>query len=179
MKAMTSLLLCISLCLIALDLQSQNETVIELTVDKSLSIEGSISNGVEIPLAWASSSQVACFPATRFNEFKGNHVFYRVHLPPNSQLKISITPTDNKRINLYAVRMGVDDTNIPPDIHSVGSCEASYPIYAGKPNYNKKAKAQSVEFMSIRNPYSILIGVAGAENVLSGSFDLDIEMISM
>jgi len=157
---------------------AQNVTVHELTVNQVLSLEADLSEGQTIPLAWASSSQVACFPATRFNEYKGNHVFYRVDLPAQSQITITVDPKNNKRINLYALRMGVDDRMTPPEIQVVGSCEASYPIYAGTPNYQERAKAQSVEFMSIRNPYSILIGVAGAENVLSGAYDLNIEITS-
>lgn len=157
---------------------AQNTTVHDLTVNQVLSLEADLSEGQTIPLEWASSSQVACFPATRFNEYKGNHVFYRVDLPAQSQITITVDPKNNKRINLYALRMGVDDRMTPPEIQVVGSCEASYPIYAGTPNYQERAKAQSVEFMSIRNPYSILIGVAGAENVLSGSYDLNIEITS-
>jgi len=175
---MKTIIIFLIISLSALQMTAQNPVVTDLTVDQILNVEADLSEGQVIPLEWASSSQVACFPATRFNEFKGHHVFYRVDLPAQSQMKITVDPVDNERINVYAIRMGVDDRNVPPEIHSVGSCEASYPIYAGTPNYNERAKAQSVEFMSIRNPYSILIGVAGAENVLSGSYNLSIEITS-
>ncbi len=175
---MKTIRLFIILTISSWQMTAQDLKVHDLVVDQVLNLDADLSEGQTIPLTWASSSQVACFPATRFNEFKGNHVFYRVDLPAQSQMTITVKPNNNKRINLYAMRMGVEDRMTPPDIQVVGACEASYPIYAGTPNYQTRAKAQSVEFMSIRNPYSILIGVAGAENVLSGSYDLNIEISS-
>ena len=43
--------------------------------------------------------------------------------------------------------------------------------------YTKNNKAQSVEFDSIRKSYTIVIGVAGAVDVLDGEFDLQIDIV--
>lgn len=157
--------------------QDTTQPVIDLEVAPLVSVSGDLRVGHQIPLGWAANSSVACFPATRFIEYRGNHVFYRIILPPYSIMKIKLSPKDSKnRINLYALRLGMGSEVLPPDIDRAVSCEASYPIWAGSPNPLSPAEPQSVEYLSIRNPYSILIGVAGAEKVQKGEFDLEIEI---
>lgn len=101
-------------------------------------ITGNIKDGQKINLRWAESSSVACFPGTRFEMFNGNNVFYRVTLPAASSMKITLTPSDGKIINLYALRQGAKDQAVPPNVTSAISCEASYPIYA---NVSKDEKS--------------------------------------
>ena len=152
-------------------------TVIDLEANSKIIQNGNLNTGFSIPLKWAENSSVACFPGTRFNEYMGNHILYRVQMPAAAKINIQVTPKNKKhRINLYALRLGADNMSTPPNITSAISCEASYPIYAGKPNYNKAAKPQSVEYISINKPYTILIGVAGAEGVTEGDFELEILM---
>lgn len=155
---------------------SNTPEVIDLDFQPTIIQEGNLNTGFLMPLDWAQSSQVACFPGTRFTEFRGNHLLYRVQLPAAANVKITVTPKSKKhRINLYALRLGANNYDSPPDIARAISCEASYPLYAGKPNLKAPAKPQSVEYMSIRKPYNILIGVAGAEGVTEGDFELKIE----
>ena len=153
-------------------------TDIELTGNTTV-LNGNLETGATMPLRWAESSQVACFPGTRFIEFQGNHVLYRMVMPPYSELKITVTPKDKKnRINVYALRLGENNYDLPPDISRAISCEASYPLYAGNPNLRAPAKPQSVEYISVNKSYNIVIGVAGAKDVLSGEFELKIELQS-
>jgi len=150
--------------------------VIDLDYQANISVDGNLSQGFLMPLQWAASSQIACFPATRFFEYKGNHILYRVQMPANANMKVTVTPKSKKdRINLYALRLGANNYDAPPQIFSAISCEASYPIYAGKPNIKAPAKPQSLDYMSIRKPYNILIGVAGAKGLTAGDFELHIE----
>lgn len=145
----------------------------------NISMVGDLKDGKPMPLEWAQNSAVACFPGTRFFEFQGNHVLYRVDMPKASDMKITVTALDKKdRINLYALRLPEGDTSTPPDIARSISCESAYQLYAGKPNLNKANKAKSVEYMSIHRPYSILIGVAGSKDVLEGQFELKVETVS-
>lgn len=143
-------------------------------------ISGNIKDGQKINLRWAESSQVACFPGTRFEMFNGNNVFYRVTLPAASSMKITVTPSDGKAINLYALRQGLKDQVVPPNVTSAISCEASYPIYANvsktKRVTNKDDGTRKVEYISVNSAYSILIGVAGAEGLTDGDFKLKIEI---
>ncbi len=151
---------------------------IELTGGTTL-VTGNLDRGAPMPLRWAESSQVACFPGTRFNEFQGNHVLYRMVMPPYSELKITVTPKDKKkRTNVYALRLGENNYDLPPNIVRAISCEAAYPIYAGTPNYRAPAKPKSVEYISINKGYNIVIGVAGAERVIAGEYELKIEIQS-
>ncbi|MGD9590283.1 MAG: hypothetical protein AB7Q37_11900 [Pyrinomonadaceae bacterium] len=143
-------------------------------------ITGNISSGQKIPLRWAESSQVACFPGTRFEMFNGNHVLYRVGLPAASKMKITLTPKGGSKLSLYALRQGARpaDHAVPPNVRSAISCEASYPLYAnvggGRRVTNKDDGTRSVEYISVNAPYSILIGVAGAEGATEGQYSLKI-----
>lgn len=144
-------------------------------------ITGNISKGTIIPMKWAESSSVALVPGTRFEQFNGNQVFYRITLPAASKINIKMKPQDGKKINLYALRQSAQgEQQIPPNVTSAISSEASYPIYAnlggGKRVQNQDKGYREVEFMSVNRPYSILIGVAGAEGETEGDFVLRIEI---
>ncbi len=144
-------------------------------------VKGNLSDGVKIlNLRWAESSQVACFPGTRFEMFNGNHVFYRMTMPAASTMKITVVPEDGKTINLYALRQGMRQQQVPPDVTRAISCEASYPIYANVSKSrrvtNKDDGTRKVEYTSVGSPYSILIGIAGAEGLTEGDFTLKVEI---
>ena len=143
-------------------------------------IEGNIKAGKTIPLTWAERSSVACFPGTRFEMFNGNHVLYRVAMPAASRLTIALIPKDGKLINLYALRQGANEAAAPPAISSAISCEAKYPIYAnvggGRRVTNKDDRTRKIEFISVGSPYSILIGVAGANGLTEGDFTLGVKV---
>ena len=180
-SSLFSLLLLLCLSFLSLPALAQDETqvqIISCAKGETVQIAGDLSAGQQIPIDWAASSQVACFPATRFVEFQGNHVFYRVELPRYSKIIITVQPEGRKRINLYGIRQGVNASMqaVPPHVSVAGSCEAGYPIYAGNPNLSKGGDSQSIEFMAINNPYSILIGVAGAREVLDGGFTLQVQI---
>jgi len=146
-------------------------------------VAGNIKDGTKLSsLRWAERSSVACFPGTRFEMFTGNHVFYRITLPAASAMKVTVTPAKGKKINLYALRQGMRRQAVPPNVTSAISCEASYPIYANVSKTrrvsNKDDGTRKVEYISVNSPYSILIGVAGAEGLTEGDFKLKIEIKS-
>ena len=144
-------------------------------------VAGNIKDGTKLSsLRWAERSSVACFPGTRFEMFTGNHVFYRITLPAASAMKVIVTPAKGKAINLYALRQGMRQQAVPPNVTSAISCEASYPIYANVSKTrrvrNKDDGTRKVEYISVNSSYSILIGVAGAEGLTEGDFKLKIEI---
>ena len=159
--------------------QNDNTTVwtVECPKGQAVMVEGDLKEGKVIPLDWAASSQVACFPATRFVEFQGSHIFYRVELPRYSKLIATVKPVGKERINIYGIRQSSNASyhSVPPDISSA-SCEADYPMYAGRPNLKQGGETQDIELIAINNPYSILIGVAGAKDVMEGGFELTISI---
>jgi hypothetical protein len=143
-------------------------------------ITGNIAEGQKMSLDWAAQSSVAAFPGTRFEMFDGNHVLYRVNLPAASEITITLTPENGKLINLYALRQGVNETASPPNISTAISAEASYPRYAnlgaGKTVSNPDNGVRKVQLMSIDRPYSILIGVAGAQGLTEGVYKLHVQI---
>lgn len=146
-------------------------------------VTGDLAKGQKLSsLRWAEKSSVACFPGTRFEQFDGRHVLYRMTLPAASKMTITLTPKDGKAINLYALRQGMRSQQNPPDISSAISCEARYPIYANLPSGRRATSEddgiRKIEYISVRSPYSILIGVAGAEGLEEGEFTLKVEITS-
>lgn len=158
-------------------------TVLNMPANSNVGeVTGNIKDGMKIPLRWAESSQVACFPGTRFEMFDGNHVLYRVTMPAASSMKISLAPQNGANLSLYALRQGSRpaDQATPPNVARAISCEASYPIYAnlggGRTVKNKDDGTRKVEYISVNSPYSILIGVAGAKGATEGDFKLNISI---
>lgn len=149
---------------------------------KTVSVKSDLSGGKIIDLDWAQASGVACFPGTRFVEFEGNHVFYWMDLPRRSILKITVKPTDGKRINVYAYS-GFEPQYVPPNVPRCLSCEASHETWVGTnppadftKASSKDGGVQSVELNATTNRYGVLIGVAGAKGVVSGKYELQIEL---
>jgi hypothetical protein len=178
-KLLTTLV--VSAMLPVLVLAEASVTPISLDSGSKAEVSGNISEGKKIPLQWAESSAVACFPGTRFEQFDGNHVFYRVPMPAASSLKIKLTPKNGSKVNLYALRQSAGGPQpVPPNVTSAISAEASYPIYArkvgGKIVSNPDDGIRKIDFISVDQPYSILIGVAGAHGAAEGEFSLQVEV---
>jgi len=163
---------------IDLDLQTRDKepevkgaltvTEIKSKQNKSVSVEGDIKNGRLMPIRWANSSQVACFPATQNSKFMGNHTFYRALLPKWTMMTIELQPlSEDVDLNLYAYRTSAHSTsNLPPNV-STGAAEAGLSYNTPNPGQTEK-----VEFQSGRNNYAIVIGVTGPHEVVSGSYKL-------
>jgi len=132
----------------------------------TVTVTGNIGGGATIDLAWAKSSQVACWPAIRNNQFDGKHVLYKTSLPPKSTMVIELEPGANDDLSLYAYSGG--GGALPPTVTSVLSCEASYAT-----GRNKK---ETVELRAIANGYDVVIGVAGARTASRGSFKLNVTL---
>lgn len=140
----------------------------------SNTVDGNLEDGTCVNLDFASRSDVACFPATSFGQFTGNHVFYEVTggLPPLSSMTVVADPTSGVDVNLYGFQRGTDDTDPPPGITSA-ICEASYPWRTGNPG-----EPESIRFFnpSETNSYSIVLAVAGPEGMTAGDFELSVDL---
>lgn len=171
-----------TLCLLSSAAPAQQLKVTPLqlpTGSKVGEIKGNIKDGATISMGWAESSSVALVPATRFEQFNGNQLLYRIALPAASVIKVRLTPAKGKKINLYGLRQSANgQQQIPPNVTSAISSEASYPIYAntggGRRVSNPDKGYREIEFMSVNRPYSILLGVSGAEGETEGDFTLRI-----
>jgi hypothetical protein len=142
---------------------------------KTLSYQADLSKGTIIQdLSWAANSSVACFPATQNAKFNGNHIFFVTEIPAQSEMTITLIPDDvNSNMSLYAFTVATTSTVMVPELSSCVSCEADH-----KWDYPKKGKTQdhtrSVYLNATTNPYRVVIGVAGAEGLMNGTFVLDV-----
>ncbi len=142
-------------------------------------VKGNLSQGAVLSnLQWASSSQNACFPATQNSKFNGNHVFFSTEIPPYSEMFITIIPDDkNANMSIYAYTIGKTSYYIPPKLPRCVSCEAEH-----KWDRAKRGKTQdhtrTVRLNAIKNPYNVVIGIAGADGLKTGSFTVKIDLKS-
>lgn len=134
---------------------------------------GNLNTGSCVNLGFAERANVACFPATQFERFQGNHTFFTLDrpIPPRSELVITVTPQNNADVNVYALTMGDYEYMIPPNVPSA-NCEASYSLQGPNPG--------QVETIRIQNPtdnsmYNVLVGVAG-DNVTGSAGAFTVEM---
>ena len=140
---------------------------------------GDLKDGVQVQdLSWASSSSVACFPATQNTKFNGNHILYVSEIPAYSEMEITVIPEDeNANMSIYAYQTGLQNTSMVPELSRCVSCEAEH-----KWDYPKRGRSQdhtrTVRLNAIKNPYRIVVGVAGAERLAKGKFKLKIKTVS-
>lgn len=149
----------------------------DVTPNEITTFSGDLSTGKKLEdLSWAANSSVACFPATQNTKFRGNHVLYYFEIPPYSEVTVTLIPKDKKaNFSLYGYQVGTTNFSTPPNLSSCVSCEADH-----KWDYPKKGKTQdhtrSIFFNSIKNPYNIFVGVAGADDLTSGEYTVKIDL---
>jgi hypothetical protein len=127
-------------------------------------IEGDLAKGKTIELGWAAASNVACFPAPSFAEFKGTHQFYRLKIKPSKDMVIRITPSEGTDINFYALLRWEEKNAEPPAITSAWRCEAAY----------SKPGAETMKLTGYKNDIPVLLGVAGAKADTKGTFKVEV-----
>lgn len=137
----------------------------------SQTFTGNLSSGAILSdLSWAWDSGMACFVEPVKNQYEGKHVFYRIALPENSTIDIYLRPTNaSHEMSLYGYSKGAGSSDLPPSISSCVSCEAS-PSANGLPTTGE----QHIYLNAVTNPYSIILGVAGADGLTSGAYEVEI-----
>jgi len=157
------------------DPQDPTQDYIVLQSESSQIVSGDLSDGMILnTLDWAWSSNIACFVTPAQDWYKGNHVFYQIDLPTQSIITINLIPDDSSQsMSLYAFTKAAGSTLLPTEISSCVSCEAD-----PNANFGSVIESRSIELNATTNPYSVMIGVAGAENGISGSFKLEVIILS-
>ncbi|MCB9224087.1 MAG: hypothetical protein H6582_07935 [Crocinitomicaceae bacterium] len=144
---------------------------------KIMTYVGDLADGCKIlDLSWASRSSTACFPATQNSKFTGNHIFFVTEIPTYSDMEITVIPDDkNANMSIYAYQDGTSSTVYPPELSTCVSCEAEH-----KWDYPKRGKTQdhtrTVYLNAINHPYRVVIGIAGADGLTTGTFKLQIKV---
>lgn len=151
--------------------EEEEEGTLTILSDGSQTFSGNLSGGEIISdLSWAWNSSMACFVEPVDDQYKGNHVFYQINLPEASIIDIYLTPNNSSdQIALYGYSKGAGNTDVPPNIYSSISCEAD-------PSNSNGATTgdRHIYFNATTNPYSVIIGVAGAEGFTSGGYSIEI-----
>ncbi len=154
--------------------------VIKLSLGDNTSgtIKGDLAKGVSMEdLSWAWSSANACFPETQKRKFTGHHVLYQFDLPTRTEAEITVVPDDKSAdFSIYAYQVAKGKEAVVPDLKSCIRCEADH-----KWDYKKKGKTQDhtrtvTDILSISEPYTVFIGVAGANGLKKGSYTLMIKL---
>jgi len=156
-------------------LLSAQVIMVESQPNATVSVEGQLEDGTPMDdLSWAWSSQNACFVETQKHKFTGHHVLFQTELPRRAELFIKVIPKDkNANFSLYAY--SGNGQSIVPALRSCVSCEADY-----KWDYKYRGKTQdhtrSVSLRAVNNPYTVTIGVVGADGLNSGAFTLELRL---
>ncbi|MDZ4747643.1 MAG: hypothetical protein SH808_04100 [Saprospiraceae bacterium] len=177
MKNSLLIIICVLCCCVVVHSQSSNIRWIELSPEGVITSEGNLSEGIDMPdLSWAWNSAVACFPATQAAKFTGKHVLYALDIPAYTELEIDLIPADkNANFSLYAYEVGtVSASNTVPTLSQCIRCEADH-----KWDYKVKGKTQDHtrhvrDILALANPYQVIIGVVGSNELKEGAYRLEV-----
>ncbi len=153
----------------------EGQLLTQLSSLTTQTVSGNIKNGEFLEtLDWAWNSANACFVETAASRYLGKHIYFQVELPTNSVMTINLKPKDpGAALALYGYSKGTGTITYPEDLTSAVSCEAD-------PSNNNGSQTgdRSIELRAISNPYSVMIGVAGAEGLTDAEFDLEVNIDS-
>jgi hypothetical protein len=152
---------------------------VKLTNNGSVTAKGNLSSGSKLAnLDWASTSSMACFPATQNTKFNGNHVYFWASLPKKGILNVTVIPDDvNANMSIYGYQVGLNNFRLPPDISSCIACEAEHKW--DRPKVNKtQDHTRTIEFNSTTESYNILIGITGADGLSTGGFSVKFDLVA-
>ena len=152
-----------------------NVSILSLNAENEYQGSASLDSGACTNLDFAANSSVACFPATQFDKYNGNQVFFALDepMPPNSVLTISVIPEAGTDVSIYGYQAASNSYSVPPAVASVLSCEES--LSYGAPN---PGEAETISFYNpTGNSYNTFFAVAGVDGLTTGDFDIHIHQV--
>ena len=151
---------------------------IKAVANQVIEVTGNLNEGVDMPdLSWAWSSSNACFPSIRQHLFNGKHVLYTTELLSYSEMEVELIPAEESmNISLYAYQVGLQNDALVPDLPRCIRCEVDH--HSDRPFKGKKqTSTRKVDnLVALRNPYRVVIGVAGAEGLSEADYTLRIKL---
>ncbi len=140
---------------------------VNLVADNSAALfpyEGNLADGQCTNVDFAEDSANACFPATDFDQFTGNHVFYALDPPLPANHDVTISVNGDANVSVWGYQTSASTFQVPPMVANVGICE-----------YGLGTNTADIEF---RNPgtsaQNVFFAVAGAEGITSGDYELSV-----
>ena len=176
---MKKLLLSFILFAIFSSAQAQKPLFLTLEGDSGM-FEDSLQNGFLMEdLSWAWNSSNACFVSFQQKKFSGNHKLYVVDLPAYTEMEVTLVPNDkNANMSLYAYQVGqIAENTIVPNLPSSIRCEADFKWDRPRVGKTQNHTRTVSNLVAIRNPYKLVIGVAGADGLKAGSYKLQIKKV--
>ena len=165
--------------MLAPSLLSAQPTVysVEPVPNKEVAYTGNLTDGTVInDLSWAWNSSVACFPETQKSKFTGKHLFFTGIIPKYSEMTVTVIPKDpTQNFSIYAYEIGVNKTDLVPNLTSCIRCEADHfqeRNFVGKPPQDHTRTVGNL--VAINRSYRVVIGVVGANGLDDGEFTLKI-----
>lgn len=152
---------------------------IEPVPNQEVVYSGDLSEGIVLnDLSWAWNSSNACFPETQKNKFTGKHLFFTGVIPKYSEMTVTVIPNNpNTNLSLYAYEIGVNSSDLVPNLPSCIRCEVDHKRernFVGKPPQDHTRTVTNL--VAINNPYRVVIGVTGADALSEGAFTIKIAM---
>jgi hypothetical protein len=128
-----------------------------------------LSDGTTLSdLDWAHDSEIACWVESEDINFGGAHVFFEIDKEGSEDVFVRATPDDDTDVSLYTLEFsGAVET--PPDVTSPTRCEAAFDASTDS---NPGGK-ETIELQGFGDRI-LLIGVAGANDAVSGTFTVDV-----
>lgn len=138
------------------------------TGEPTETIEGNLDEGEILELDWAHT--VYCWPQTQDSKFSGAHVLYERSQDADRDFTMRVQPTSTLDLSIYAVQRSEGETTLPPDLTNAFDCSATYEF----DDDSNPGQAEVVLAAGSSNAYELVIGVAGANGVETGSYTLEI-----
>lgn len=129
-----------------------------------------LSEGEVVDLDWADDSSYACWPGTENTNFSGSHVFFGMVQPPDTYLTVVAVPEPGLDVSLYLMQLADGERWVPPSDSSPLACEAGF----DQQNDNNPGEVEYIETLGYPSNVNVLIGVAGANGVTEGAFELEV-----
>lgn len=160
---------------------AQKIQYVKVITGKETSVTGNLSQGMYMSdLSWAWNSSVACFPAIRKKKFTGHHVLYYADLPRFSEMEITVipeNPTDD--LSLYAYEVGkVKKQNTVPNLTSCIRCESDFKWEYARRGQKQDHTRSVKNLVALNNPYQVVIGVVGADELTQSKYKLVVKLKS-
>ncbi|MBL4663610.1 MAG: hypothetical protein JKY22_08665 [Flavobacteriaceae bacterium] len=150
---------------------------VEPVPNQDVAYSGNLAEGTFInDLSWAWNSSIACFPETQKSKFTGKHIFFTGVIPKYSEMTVTVIPKDpTQNFSVYAYEIGVNKTDLVPNLSSCIRCEADHfreRDFVGKPPQDHTRIVGNL--VAMNRSYRVVIGVTGANGLDEGEFTLKI-----
>ncbi len=160
--------------------QQQHSAMIALESGSTSKI-GNLDQGMVLSsLDWAWNNSIDCFVSHAAHRYAGKHVFYTTQLPASSKMKVNLIPDDPKsKMAVYSYGSFSETVTLPQDLASCWTCQAD------PREGSSEAGTRSIELQTVQvfddlpqSTHTVVIGVAGADGVLSGGYTLEVQIDS-